>query len=281
MKEKDTEIRTSEYSVGLLRLTESVVVRNTAEVAAALQLLQRKLAMQPEVFDTVRRAELKCRETIGRVNALIELYGGKESQLPVRLASYDVRAFFEAVTAQINRALGDKKYGEVSFSMEDTEINAVFDARRVCMILYHLVSNALEHGKGENKQVVLASRLQNRILGISVRDYGGGIAEQRMKNLFVAFLDEVSIQAIAKGGSVTRLCGIGLPLCRKLANDMAGELSVKNYKNGAKFILRLPQTNNRIRETSVWEPDDILLQNCMAGYLDSVLKDNHKEEDLC
>lgn len=269
--QKNTDDTQVDQSLGLLRVIEAVHLRNVTETIAVCQLILRNVSLPPEIFDAVRRVELSNRGTAGKISAVIELYGGKESQVPLRTASYDVRQFFTVLTEQINTALGHKRKGDVSFVMDEFEdLNAAFDARRVCMILYHLVANALQHGITENKNVILRPCLQDGIFEISVRDYGGGIAKERQTKLFTAFKEALSLQAIANGPLVPRIQGIGLPLCRKLAEEMAGELDFKNYKTGAKFMLRLPQQENRVRELSIYQPDDALMQTCMADLLGAI-----------
>ena len=265
-----------DQSLGLLRVIESLSLRNTTETIAVLQLLLRKVSLPPELFDAVRRAELRNRGMASKISAVVELYGGEEAQVPLRLASYDVRQFFSVLTDQINTALGHKVKGDVSFVMDEFEdLSATFDARRVCMILYHLVANALQHGITENKNVVLCPCLQDGIFEISVRDYGGGIAKERQEKLFTGFTEAMNLQTLAQGAVLPRIQGIGLPLCRKLVEEMEGELKFKNYKNGAKFILRLPQQGHRIRELSLYYPDDTLMQACVADLLEEI---NEKTE---
>lgn len=264
----------NDQSPELLRVIESVSLRNVTETIAVLQLIQRSIGLPPELFDAVRRAELSNRSLASKISALIELYGGKEAQVPLRIACYDVRQFFTVLTEQINTALGHKMKGDVSFEMDEfEEMNASFDARRVCMILYHLVANALQHGTTEDKNVILRPCGDNRVFEISVRDYGGGIPKERQATMFTAFAEALSIQALTKGPFPPRIQGIGLPLCRKLAKDMDGELTFKNYKTGAKFMLVIPQQKHRIREVSVFYPDDTLMQACMADLLGEIMEE--------
>ncbi len=264
----------ADQSLGCLRMMESAVLKNNADVIALLQLIRRNVSLTPELFDSLRRTELGCRAMASKVSALVELYGGNDAKVPLRPATYDVRQFFTVLTDQINTALGHKTKGEVSFVMDEFEtMNATFDARRVCAILYHLVSNALRHGKTENKNVILRPSLNHKFFEISVRDYGGGVPEDRIENLFSGFIEALTLKEIASGPFPPRIRGLGLPLCCKMASEMNGKLEHKNYKTGAKFMLLLPQQGQRIRELSVFYPDDILMQECMADLLKEIMEE--------
>ena len=263
-----------DQSLGCLRIMESAVLKNNADVIALLQLIRRNVSLPPELFDSLRRTELGCRAMGSKVSALVELYGGNDAKVPLRSAAYDVRQFFTVLTDQINTALGHKAKGDISFEMDEFEtMSATFDARRVCTILYHLVSNALRHGKTENKNVILRPSLNNKIFEISVRDYGGGVPEEKVATLFSEFTEALSLHELEIGPFPPRIRGLGLALCLKMATDMNGKLEHKNYKTGAKFMLLLPQQGQRIRELSVFYPDDTLMQECMAELLEERMEE--------
>ncbi len=252
----------------LIRITEAVVGRTLTETIAALQLVLRDGNLPPELFDYVYRAELGCRGTMAKVNAVIELYGGEDAASAVRTATYDMTQFFTVVCSQMNKALGHKYQGHISFDIdEESEATVSFDARRVSMILYHLIANAVQHGRTDNKNVEIRAFVKGNQFEMSVRDRGGGIPEAKRKTLFLGFTQALDLQRLAMGPFPPMIQGIGLPLCKKLAEDMRGALDVKNYKTGAKFILQIPQYGERMREISVYQPDDTLLKACMADLL--------------
>lgn len=260
--------KTSSFPVGLPRVVESAVSQTTTEVVGAIQLLMREISLPPKLFDTVYKAELSCRSLQGKINALVELYGGEDATGELRIASYSVTQFFTVVADQINKTLGDKIKGEVRFIPDEFSDETVsFDARRVCIILYHLIANAIKHGRTDNKNVEIRAVVKERNFELSVRDHGGGIPKEKIPTLFVGYSEPLSLKTIQESIFPPGIRGIGLPLCRKLTEDMQGELLFKNYKTGVKFTILLPQQENRFRETAVFLPDDTLLRACMADLL--------------
>ena len=256
------------FFVGLPRILESTVTHTTTEVIGAIQLLLREVSLPPNLFDSVFRAELSCRNLQGKVNALVELYGGNDAAGELRIASYNVEQFFTVVADQINTALAEKIKGEVRFIANEFSDDTVsFDARRVCIILYHLIANAIKHGRTENKNVEIYAIVKDRQFELSVRDHGGGIPKEKIPTLFIGYTEALSLKTIQESVFPPSIRGIGLPLCKKLTEDMKGELSLKNYKTGAKFTITLPQLENRFRETAMFLPDDTLLKTCMADLL--------------
>lgn len=269
--QKEAAEITVRSQMGVLRLVEAVVSHTLTEVLALLQGIMREAKLPPPLFDHLYRTELRCRSTLGKINAVVELYGGEDAIGEIRSACYDTVKFFTVVANQINNALGHKMKGEVRFiPEEDSETTVVFDARRVCMILYHLVSNAIQHGATENKNVEIRAVVKNHKLELSVRDHGGGISKEKIPTLFLGYAQALTLQNLKEGPFPPQIHGIGLPLCKKLSEDMKGELLFKNYKTGVKFTLLLPQPENRFYEPAVYFPDDTLLKECMAELLSEI-----------
>ncbi len=268
--------------ITLLRVSEMFISRALIEASSALQLIQRDGKLPPELFDFAYRAELGCRGTMAKINSLIELYSGDDTMDRVRYASYRLEQFFDAISLQMNRLLGHKLDGTISFHLEESSYDtATFDARRVSMILYQLVANSLQHGRTNNKNVKISAFVGDSMLRISVKDYGGGILPSKTKDLFCGFSKALDLHRLATGPFPPVIQGIGLPLCKKLVEDMGGNISLKNYKVGAKFILEIPQRSNCLREISMYQPNDTLLKGCFAELLIRLgsKSENNKEEE--
>lgn len=270
----------SDKELKLVRVTESMLSHTLTETIAALQLILRDGNLPPDLFDYGYRSELNCRGTMAKINGVIELYAEDDAASSLRIAAYDLHQFFTALCNQLNRALGHKFKGKISFRTGEEESATVsLDARRVSMIVYHLVSNAVQHGRTENKNVELSATLSRTALELTVRDFGGGIPATKVDYLFAGFTRPPELSEIVESPMPPTLRGIGLPLCKKLAEDMHGSIQLKNYKTGAKFILQLPHYRERVQEVSVYLPDDTLMIGCMSD-LFLLLMDEEWEESI-
>ncbi len=110
------------------------------------------------------------------------------------------------------------------------EINS--DKDIITQILGNFVSNAQKYAKKGKKIDIKASLNKTNNLQITVRDYGQGIDDNEMKNIFKPFYRVQS--NITEGVSGT---GIGLTISKQLAQKINAQIKAKNTNNGMQFSL--------------------------------------------
>jgi signal transduction histidine kinase/CheY-like chemotaxis protein len=110
------------------------------------------------------------------------------------------------------------------------------DAHRLEEILLNYMTNAIRYAPG---RIVLAAGMSAEspdILECSVRDCGTGFSEEEKASLFTHFT-----RLAAGPGDSPQGTGLGLALCRRLADLMGGSVGVETAKgSGALFFVRLP-----------------------------------------
>ncbi len=110
----------------------------------------------------------------------------------------------------------------------------VTDRAKVLGVLANLLANALRHT--EQGEVRVRAREEDGGVVLEVADTGRGIAAEDLDRIFDEFQQVGG--AAARGGRGT---GLGLPLARKLAGLLGGELGVRSTPGrGSTFTLRLP-----------------------------------------
>ncbi|MFA6310193.1 MAG: PAS domain S-box protein [Sterolibacterium sp.] len=108
------------------------------------------------------------------------------------------------------------------------------DAARVRQILLNLLSNAVKYNR-EGGDVSVACRTDGAIVRITVVDTGPGISEKQRRQLFQPF-ERLGAERTATEGT-----GIGLVICKRLAEAMAGRIGVDSEVGvGSRFWLELP-----------------------------------------
>jgi two-component system, OmpR family, sensor histidine kinase CiaH len=114
---------------------------------------------------------------------------------------------------------------------DDIDING--DALLLKMLVSNLLENANKYSPKE-KQITIELKEDVGGIKLSVKDEGCGIKDEEKKNVFKKFYrvgDERT--------RTTKGTGLGLFLCKKIAADHGGNISVEdNHPQGSNFIVR-------------------------------------------
>ena len=110
------------------------------------------------------------------------------------------------------------------------------DPTRLRLLLRNLLENALRHGAGAGKQpIVFVRREADQRLALGVRDFGQGVPADQLPLLAQAFYRPDSARTRSSGG-----VGLGLYLCRLVAQAHGGELRLRHAEPGLEVAMVWP-----------------------------------------
>lgn len=133
-------------------------------------------------------------------------------------------------TAMEQTACDAKQGVKILFNPPCSDLTILTNPVRVAQILTQLLHNAVKFT--EQGQVVLSYVIRGERIIYSVTDTGIGIPEEKQEEVFERF---------TKLDSFSQGTGLGLSLCRLIAEKLGGSLAVDNeYKEGCRFLLVLP-----------------------------------------
>ena len=110
------------------------------------------------------------------------------------------------------------------------------DPTRTKLLLRNLLDNALRHGAGAAKPPIVSTSWQDGTMVLTVRDHGPGASEAQLQQLGGAFYRADAARARSTGG-----VGLGLYLCRLVAEAHGGSLTIHNAHPGLAIDVQLPQ----------------------------------------
>lgn len=110
------------------------------------------------------------------------------------------------------------------------------DPSRVRLLLRNLVDNALRHGADAAEAPTVTISADAGVVTLEVRDRGPGVPEEQLAHLAQAFYRPDSARTRAAGG-----VGLGLYLCRLVAQAHGGVFSVRNAQPGLAVTVTLQQ----------------------------------------
>ena len=188
----------------------------------------------PPVKRNLSRVDSNAKHLLSIVNNILDIKSVEAGEMPLHLDDFEVPALITEVLAEVEPLI---PRGRLSVSSSfDTFLPALHsDRQKVKQIVLNLLSNAIKftpHGT-----VLVRAKERENEIAISMRDTGIGIARKDQKKIFEDFSQA--------DGSVTRDyggTGLGLALCRRLAEMLGGRIELKSaLGHGATFTLFLPR----------------------------------------
>jgi signal transduction histidine kinase/DNA-binding response OmpR family regulator len=183
------------------------------------------------------------------VNDLLDLAKVEAGKVTIRASSFQVESLFAALRGMLRPLLAQNS--SVSLVFEDAiDIPELYtDEAKISQILRNFISNALKFTeRGEVRVSVRAGH--GDTVTFAVADTGIGIAPENQDRIFQEWEQiEGKIQKTAKG------TGLGLPLSKKLAQLLGGDVYVRSQLGlGSTFFVAVPVRYSGETE-AVYVPD--------------------------
>jgi signal transduction histidine kinase len=177
-----------------------------------------------EVLDSAQQA-------VGLINDLLDLSRLDEDRLKPVIRATEPGSMARRAVVRVTPAAEARRVVvevEVAPNLPSCET----DASRVEQILINLLGNAIQHTP-EGSAVRLSVTARGTVVVYTVEDEGSGIHEADSERIFDIY--------VTKASGESRGAGLGLPLSRRLARLLGGELrAVMRPQSGGCFILELP-----------------------------------------
>jgi signal transduction histidine kinase len=176
-----------------------------------------------EVLDSAQQA-------IALINDLLDLSRLDEDRLKPVIRAVEPGAILRRVLGRMTPAAEVKRIRLAIEAPPDLP-SCQTDASRVEQILVNLLGNAIQHSP-EAGEIRMSVAGQSGQVFFTVDNEGPGIAATEAERIF-------DIYVTKKEGDATGV-GLGLPLSRRLARLLGGELRAVPMSNRARFVLELP-----------------------------------------
>ena len=183
----------------------------------------------------VRLIKNSAQDLIDLVNDLLDLAKVEAGKVTIRPTRFEVKTLFAALRGMLRPLLSQNSSVRLVFDDPDEDIEIYSDEAKLSQILRNLISNALKFTeRGEVR--VFVSRGHDQTIAFQVSDTGIGISADDQERIFQEWTQvEGKMQKVAKGS------GLGLPLSRKLAQLLGGDVSVNSEVGvGSVFTVSIP-----------------------------------------
>ncbi|MEO6529116.1 MAG: ATP-binding protein [Gemmatimonadaceae bacterium] len=203
----------------------------------------------------ITRTHKAAKHLLELVNDVLDLSKIEAGKIDLRLQPVYFPALIEDLFVTV-RPLADQFGSELTLDHEGEPVKLISDPRRLRQILLNLLSNAIKFGRGKPIRVTSRPRDDGGIV-LEVSDEGEGIAPTDQEKIFDEFVQLGKTQ-------LTEGTGLGLPISRRLAGMLQGELEVtSDVGKGSTFRLILPATADMpsTRTPKLAEQDDVAHAN--------------------
>lgn len=179
-----------------------------------------------EVLDSARQA-------VGLINDLLDLSRLDEDRLRPVIRATEPGSMARRALARVTPAAEAKRV-LLQLDVAPSLPSCDTDASRVEQILVNLLGNAVNHAP-DGSTVLLQVTAQDPMVTYTLQDEGPGIEESDVERIFDIY--------VTKTEGESRGTGLGLPLSRRLARLLGGELrAFARPGQGGRFVLELPAT---------------------------------------
>ncbi len=175
-----------------------------------------------EVLDSAQQA-------IGLINDLLYLSRLDEDRIRPVIRAVEPAAMVKRAVARMTPIAADKVTVRVDIAGDLPPCET--DASRVEQILMNLLVNAIQHSP-QGGEIRLEASAGNGMVVFTVDNDGTGIQAADVERIFDIY--------VSKKEGDTRGVGLGLPLSRRLARLLGGELRAVPLENRGRFVLELP-----------------------------------------
>jgi len=186
-----------------------------------------------EVLDSAKQA-------VGLINDLLDLSRLDEDRLRPVIRATEPGSMARRALARVTPAAEEKRV-LIQVDVAPDLPSCETDASRVEQILVNLLGNAIHHSPPD-RTVRLDVTSQGPMVVYTVQDEGSGIDESEVERVFDIY--------VTNAAGESRGTGLGLPLSRRLARLLGGELrALTRPGQGGCFILELPAASS-VKELS-------------------------------
>ena len=192
-----------------------------------------------EQREYVEALKLSGKNLLSLMTDILDLSKIEAGKITIELAEFSLHHCINDVVLMQKGVAFDKRLTLNLNFAEDIPPLLLGDQLRVKQVLLNLLGNAIKFT--EQGSVKISTELMERhdntvIVRLAVRDTGNGIAAESLENIFKPFTQEDGSISRKYGGT-----GLGLTICRRLAEYMGGGITVESAPNvGSCFTVTLP-----------------------------------------
>jgi signal transduction histidine kinase len=198
--------------------------------------------MAPGQKRNLSRVDSNARHLMALINDILDISRIEAGKMPLHATEFKLADLIGEVMAEVEPIIARTKL-KVETDVAPTASKLVADRQKVKQIVLNLLTNALKFTPEGSVSLVARYRSVSDEVSVAVVDTGIGIAPADQEKVFEDFQQADNSTTRQYSGA-----GLGLSICRRLADMMDGRITLQSHVGkGSTFTLLLPRHAKRAR----------------------------------
>lgn len=264
LAERNTELERALYQARELTIIKDAIVRNVShELRTPLLQIKSAVSMLAEDARSAKPFDKKlvqyATQATTRLESVVQNITQLAASINVKIERFQVTDAIQTAMRHLERQWeSSENAARIRIQAEDLPL-VKGDRTAVGRVLQLLLDNALKFSLGGTPVELIAQRAQNGVW-IAVRDYGIGIAEDQVGQVFQAFYQVDSSPTRRVGGA-----GVGLSLVKLVLDAMGIAIEVQSQLGvGSTFSFLLPIAEPEEVPTHLHVPQEQIVQSAKS-----------------
>ena len=182
------------------------------------------------------RIDSNARHLLGLINDILDITRIEAGRMPLTITSFALDELVQEVLSEMEPIIARRPQLEVDVRIPRTLPRLKTDRQKVKQIVLNLLSNSVKFTEEGGIYIRASHDARARMVSVTVRDTGIGIAPENQAHVFEDFRQLDSSPSRSHGGT-----GLGLSICRRLAQMLDGGITLESHMgSGSTFTLRIP-----------------------------------------
>lgn len=253
-KNKELEVKVQERTAKLESSVQDLVAANQIRneiiatvshelrtpltaIGGAIKLIKSNVVggIDASGMELIEMADKNTQHLGGLIDDILDIEKIETGELQFDIQNYSIKNLvYDSV--EMNQPFAESFNVKLQLEKFDENIKISVDKRRFLQVMSNLISNACKFSSA-NSSVVIGVRHFDKIIRISVTDFGKGVAENIVDKIFDKFFQADSSTGRSQGGA-----GLGLNISKSLIECMGGIIGFyPNEEQGAVFFIEFEE----------------------------------------